>query len=72
MVDKTSGYLICDDSTLDKRYSRENELAKKQYSGNEHGLVYGINLVNLLWTDMDKFIPIDYRIYRKGTTDDQR
>lgn len=66
-----TGYLLLDDSTLDKRYSKENELAKKQYSGNEHGLITGINLVNLLWTDTEKFVPIDYRIYRKGTTDHQ-
>lgn len=71
MVDKAAGYLICDDSTLDKRFSRINELAKKQYSGNEHGLIYGINLVNLLWTDTEKFVPIDYRIYRKGVADNQ-
>lgn len=71
LTDPTTGYLLLDDSTLDKRYSRENELAKKQYSGNEHGLINGINLVNLLWTDADKFVPIDYRIYRKGTADHQ-
>lgn len=71
LVAMDSGYLVLDDSTLDKRYSRVNELAKNQYSGNEHGLVYGINTVNLLWTDKEKFIPIDYRIYRKGTVDNQ-
>ena len=71
LVDKTVGYLIVDDSTLDKRYSRQNELAKNQYSGNVHGLVYGINLVNMLWTDMDKIVPVDYRVYRKGTVDDE-
>jgi hypothetical protein len=71
LTDPAVGYLLLDDSTLDKRYSRTNELAKKQYSGNEHGLINGINLVNLLWTNMEKFVPIDYRIYRKGTADHQ-
>jgi len=65
LVDMKSGYLIADDSVLDKRYSRNNELAKLQYSGNEHGLVKGIDLVNLLWTDGKRFIPVDYRIYQK-------
>jgi hypothetical protein len=65
MVDIHVGYLVVDDSTLDKRYSRENELARKQYSGNEHGLVNGINLVNLLWTNAEKIVPVDYRIYEK-------
>jgi hypothetical protein len=34
------------DSVQDKRYSKFIELVKKQYSGNEHGTVRGINLVN--------------------------
>lgn len=65
LVDRKSGYLVADDSVLDKRYSRNNELVKLQYSGNEHGLVKGIDLVNLLWTDGNKFVPVDYRIYQK-------
>lgn len=68
-IDRKKGYLIGDDSTLDKRYSRKNELAKLQYSGNVHGLVNGINLVNLLWTDGSRYVPVDYRLYRKGTAD---
>lgn len=71
LITRDAGYLVLDDCTLDKRYSRVNELAKNQYSGNGHGLVYGINTVNLLWTDKEKFVPIDYRIYRKGTDDHQ-
>lgn len=64
-VDQKSGYLVIDDTTLDKRYSRMNELAKLQYSGDEHGLVNGINLVNLLWTDLEKCVPVDYRVYQR-------
>lgn len=64
-IDRKIGYLVCDDTLLDKRYSRCNELAKKQYSGNEHGLVNGITLVNLLWTNEEQMIPVDYRIYQK-------
>lgn len=66
---KETGYLICDDSLLDKRYSRKNELAKKQYSGNEHGLVNGICIVNFLWTNGQEYIPVDYRIYQKENDD---
>ena len=69
LVDRTTGYLVADDSVLDKRYSRNNELVKLQYSGNEHGLIKGIDLVNLLWTDGSKFIPVDYRIYQKNIDD---
>lgn len=69
LVKKDTGYLIGDDSVLDKRYSRKNELAKKQYSGNEHGLVNGIDIVNLLWTEGKEYVPVDYRIYKKENDD---
>jgi len=69
LVNKETGYLIVDDTLLDKRYSRENELAKVQYSGNSHTLMMGIDIVTLLWTDGEVFIPIDYRIYQKENDD---
>lgn len=69
LVKKDEGYLICDDSLLDKRYSRQNELAKVQYSGNEHGLVNGICLVNLLWTKGEEYVPVDYRVYQRENDD---
>jgi putative transposase len=65
LVDITTGYLVCDDSVLDKRYSRKNELTHSHYSGNVHGLVTGIDMVNLLWSDGSSYIPVDYRIYDK-------
>ena len=63
------GFLIADDSVQDKRYSKFIDLVKKQYSGNEHGLVRGIGLVNLVHTtgEKDDFFPIDYRIYDDKT-----
>jgi putative transposase len=69
LVKKESGYLVVDDTLLDKRYSRENELAKVQYSGDSHGLVNGICLVNLLWSDGEMYIPVDYRVYYKANDD---
>jgi len=56
-------YLLVDDSVQDKRYSRKIELVKRQYSGNEHGLVKGIGVVNLVHSDGSDYYPIDYRIY---------
>lgn len=69
MVSFNGGYLVCDDSVLNKEYSRKNELAKNQYSGNVHGLVNGINLVNFLWTSGEEYVPVDYRIYQKENDD---
>jgi len=71
LVDPKNGYLIIDDTVLDKPYSRNIPMVKKQYSGKHHGLVNGINLVNMLWTDGKKAIPVDYRAYdltRDGKT----
>ena len=65
LVAPKMGYLIGDDTLLDKRYSRKNEIAKVQYSGNEHRILNGIDLVNLLWTDSSAYVPVDYRAYFK-------
>ena len=65
LVDITRGYLICDDSVLDKRFSRKNEITHCHYSGNVHGLVTGIDMVNMLWSSGEEYIPVDYRIYDK-------
>jgi putative transposase len=59
------GALILDDSTLDKPYSRSMELVTRHWSGKHHAVVQGINLTTLLWTDGDRPIPCDYRIYDK-------
>jgi hypothetical protein len=55
--------LIVDDSTLDKRWSPHNELVGYHWSGNEHKVIRGISLVNLLATKTDDCIPVDYRVY---------
>ena len=67
LVKKEKGYLVGDDSVLSKIYSRNNELAKKQYSGNAHRLINGIDIINLLWTGGTEYVPVDYRIYDKET-----
>ena len=40
------GYLVFDDTVLDKSHSNKIELVRKQYSGNAHGVVRGIGVVN--------------------------
>ena len=64
LVDKKDGYLVVDDSVMDKSFSRTNELTYLHWSGNAHALVNGISIVNLLWSNGDKYVPIDYRIYK--------
>ena len=64
-VQREEGGLILDDSTLDKPYARSMELVTRHWSGKHHAVVQGINLTTLLWTDGDRPIPCDYRIYDK-------
>lgn len=67
-VDPNSGYLIVDDSLLEKPSSKHTDLVHWQYSGARHDTMPGIGLVNLLWTnDLGWHIPVDFRIYDKPT-----
>src|SRR5690349_11731932 len=65
-LDRTGGVLVADDSTLDKPYARSIELVTRHWSGKHKAVVSGINLVSLLWTDGDRHIPCDYRVYDKA------
>jgi hypothetical protein len=64
-VNLHDGVLVLDDSTLDKPYAKAIQLVGRHWSGKHHAVVQGINLVSLLWTDGDRHIPCDYRIYHK-------
>lgn len=66
-VNTNAGILVLDDSTLDKPFSRRNALAARHWSGKHQRVVYGINLITLLWTDSERSIPCDYRIFDKDT-----
>lgn len=61
-----SGILVLDDATLDKPYAKKIELVQRHWSGKHHAVVEGINLITLLWTDGDRHIPVDYRLYDKA------
>ena len=63
LVDTKRSNLIVDDTVLDKQWSPNNELVRYHWSGNEHSVIRGISLVNLLATTGKDCIPIDYRIY---------
>ena len=59
------GYVVFDDTVLDKRYAKKIALAKKQYSGNARGTINGIGIVTCVYVNpvLDRFWLIDYRIY---------
>ena len=57
--------LIFDDTVLDKRHSFKIELVRRQYSGNGHGVVKGIGVVNCVYVNLDtgEHWIIDWRVY---------
>jgi putative transposase len=64
-VELTQGILVLDDTMMDKWFAKKIELVSRQWSGRHKRVVRGINLTSLLWSDGDKHIPIDYRLYDK-------
>lgn len=65
VVDLNDGILVLDDTTLDKPYAEKIDLVTPHWSGKHHDVVLGINLITTLWTDGDKLVPCDFRVYDK-------
>jgi len=65
IVYSKQGYLVFDDSVLDKSYSKNIEIARRQYSGTTHGVVMGIGVVNCIYCnpELDRYWIIDAGIY---------
>jgi putative transposase len=57
--------VVLDDSTLDKLYAKAIDPVHRHWSGKHKSVVRGINLISLVWTDGDRTMPLDYRIYDK-------
>lgn len=59
------GFVLFDDTVIDKDFSRKIEMARSQYSGNAHGIVRGIGVVTCVYynPDVDQFYALDYRIF---------
>jgi len=65
LVETPRGYLLFDDTVLDKNYSQAIELVRSQYSGNAKAVIKGIGVVTCVYVnpDTDQFWLIDYRLY---------
>jgi putative transposase len=66
LVAKGRGALIIDDSTLDKPRAKHIGMVTRHWSGKAHRVVSGINLISLVWSDGDRKIPCDYRLFSKA------
>src|SRR5438046_9423245 len=71
IVNLKTGYVIIDESVLDKCYGKHIGMVQSQYSGTHHRLVQGIDLISLVWTDGQKekshHIPVDFRLFAPKT-----
>ena len=63
------GYLIFDDTVLDKRHSSVIEGVRRQYSGNEKGVIKGLGVVNCVYVNPETEASwiIDWRLYAPET-----
>ena len=65
VIPTPDGYVIFDDTVLDKNASFAIELVRRQYSGNAGAVIKGIGVVTCVYVnpEHDQFWLIDYRIY---------
>ena len=64
-IERDKGLLVIDDTTLDKPYASQMALVTRHWSGKQHAVVQGINLISLVWTEGDVAFPCDFRLYNK-------
>src|SRR5215210_2903236 len=58
-------YLIFDDTVLDKSFGPKIEVVRKQWSGNEKGVIRGMGVVSCVYVNLktEHFWVVDYRIF---------
>ncbi|MGQ9774796.1 hypothetical protein [Chloroflexus sp.] len=59
----TTGWLMIDDTTLDKPYRRVIALVRRHWSGTPHQVIVGLIRFRTQWTDGEAHLPCDVRIY---------
>lgn len=59
------GFVMFDDTVIDKDFSFDIEMVRSQYSGNAHDVIKGIGVVTCVYynPDTDQFYALDYRIF---------
>jgi hypothetical protein len=68
VIHSVHGYLIFDDTVLDKSFSQRIDLVRRQYSGNAHGVSKGIGVVTCVYVnpELQQYWIIDYRNFCSG------
>lgn len=65
IIYSSNGYILFDDTIVDKNYSHCIELVRRQWSGNAKRVIKGIGVVTCVYVnpELDDFWVIDYRLY---------
>lgn len=65
IVGTAKGYVVFDDTVVDKQHSFAIELVRRQWSGNAKSVIKGIGVVTCIYVnpETDQFWLIDYRLY---------
>ena len=65
ILQSKNGYILFDDTIVDKNFSHSIEGVRRQYSGNSHGIIKGIGVVTCVYVNPEtkQFWAIDYRIF---------
>jgi len=60
-----NGYVVFDDTVIDKNYSFAIELVRRQYSGTTKSIIKGIGVVTCIYVnpEINEFWLLDYRIF---------
>jgi len=65
IVISKNGYIVFDDTVVDKSYSHCIELVQRQWSGNTKSVIKGIGVVTCVYVnpELNQFWAVDYRLY---------
>ena len=65
IIYSANGYVLFDDTVIDKNYSHCIELVRRQWSGNTKSVIKGIGVVTCVYVNPDNndFWAVDYRLY---------
>jgi len=65
IIQNENGYILFDDTIVDKNFSHKIEAVRMQYSGNAHSIIKGIGVVTCVYVnpELNKSWAIDYRIF---------
>lgn len=65
IIPSNKGYLLFDDTVIDKNYSTKIEMVRRQYSGNAGRVIKGIGVVTCVYVnpEIDQYWIIDKRFY---------